>query len=141
MNPTPTNAEIARKLKDIRALMEFAGEPFYKFMAYERAAETIENAGPAAELAASGELQRLPGIGKTLAGRIGEILATGTSAYYEELATRYPPTLLEVLGVQGIGMKTAQASNNAGLCNSCTRDEMPSEDRLRLEDGMVKRSG
>ncbi len=109
MNPTPTNAEIARKLKDIRALMEFAGEPFYKFMAYERAAETIENAGPAAELAASGELQRLPGIGKTLAGRIGEILATGTSAYYEELATRYPPTLLEVLGVQGIGMKTAQA--------------------------------
>ena len=28
--------------------MEFAGEPFYKFMAYERAAETLENAPPVA---------------------------------------------------------------------------------------------
>ena len=42
----PSNAEIARKLKEIRTLMEFAGEPFYKLMAHERAAETLENAGP-----------------------------------------------------------------------------------------------
>ncbi|MGP6156239.1 MAG: DNA polymerase/3'-5' exonuclease PolX [Vulcanimicrobiaceae bacterium] len=105
----PSNAEIARKLKDIRTLMEFAGEPFYKFMAYERAAETLENAGPVPELIASGELTKLPGIGKTIAGRIGEIVASGTSPYYEELAGLYPPSLMEVLGVSGIGMKTAQA--------------------------------
>ncbi len=104
----PSNAAIARKLKDIRTLMEFAGEPFYKFMAYERAAETLENAGPVPELIASGDLVKLPGIGKTIAGRIGEIAATGTSPYYEELAALYPPTLLEVLEVPGIGMKTAQ---------------------------------
>jgi DNA polymerase (family X) len=106
---TPTNAEVARKLKEIRTLMEFAGEPFFKFMAYERAAETLENAPPVAQLLASDELVALPGIGKTLAGRIREIVETGTSAYYEELAAKYPPTLIEVLGVSGIGMKTAQA--------------------------------
>jgi DNA polymerase (family 10) len=106
---TPSNAEIARALKEIRSLMEFAGEPFFKFMAYERAAETLENAPPAAQLQASGELQALPGIGKTIAGRIVELLETGTIAYRDELAARYPLTLLEVLGVQGIGMKTAQA--------------------------------
>jgi DNA polymerase (family 10) len=105
----PTNAEIAGKLKDIRTLMEFAGEPFFKFMAYERAAETLENAPPVAQLIESDELVKLPGIGKTIAGRIREIVETGTSPYYEELATKYPPTLLEVLGVSGIGMKTAQA--------------------------------
>jgi len=93
---------------EIRTLMEFAGEPFFKFMAYERAAETLENAPPAAQLLASGELQALPGIGKTIAGRIAELLETGTIAYRDELAARYPLTLLEVLGVQGIGMKTAQ---------------------------------
>jgi DNA polymerase (family 10) len=93
---------------EIRTLMEFAGEPFFKFMAYERAAETLENAPPAAQLLASGELQGLPGIGKTIAGRIAELLETGTIAYRDELAARYPLTLLEVLGVQGIGMKTAQ---------------------------------
>jgi len=89
--------------------MEFAGEPFFKFMAYERAAETIENAGPVPELIAAGELQKLPGVGKTIATRIGEIVDTGTSAYYEELAAQFPPSLFEVLEVPGIGMKTAQA--------------------------------
>jgi DNA polymerase (family 10) len=90
-------------------LMEFAGEPFFKFMAYERAAETLENAPPVAQLLASDDLVALPGIGKTIAARIREIVETGTSSYYEELAAKYPPTLLEVLGVSGIGMKTAQA--------------------------------
>ena len=115
---TPTNAEIARTLKEIRTLMEFAGEPFFKFMAYERASETLENAAPAAQLLASGELQKLSGIGKTIAARIEELLATGTIAYRDELAAKYPPTLIEVLGVQGIGMKTAQALfHEAGIAS------------------------
>ena len=105
---TRTNAEIARTLKEIRTLMEFAGEPFFKFMSYERAAETIENAAPVAQLIASGELQKLPGVGKTIAGRVAELVETGRIAYREELAARYPPTLVDVLGVSGIGMKTAQ---------------------------------
>ena len=118
MNRTLSNAEIARTLKEIRMLMEFAGEPFFKFTAYERASETIENAAPASQLLASGELQKLPGIGKTIAARIAEYLETGTIAYRDELAAKYPPTLLEVLGVQGIGMKTAQALfHDAGIAS------------------------
>ncbi len=109
MNRTPSNAEIAKTLKEIRLLMEFSGEPFFKFTAYERAAETLENAPPVAQLIEAGELQKLPGIGKTIAARIEEYLKTGTIAYRDELAAKYPLTLLEVLGVQGIGMKTAQA--------------------------------
>ncbi len=109
VNATPSNAEIARLLKETRLLMEFAGEPFFKFMAYERAAETIENAAPVAQLLAGGELQSLPGVGKTIAARIVEIVTTGRLAYRDELAAIYPPTLLDILGVSGIGMKTAQA--------------------------------
>ena len=42
--------------------MEFAGEPFFKFMAYERAAETIENAGPVRRPASpADELQEAAG--------------------------------------------------------------------------------
>jgi DNA polymerase (family 10) len=88
--------------------MEFAGEPFFKFMAYERAAETLENAAPVAQLIAANELQGLPGIGKTIAARIKELVDTGRIAYRDELAATYPPTLVELLGVSGIGMKTAQ---------------------------------
>jgi len=102
------NTEIAKILTQIRTLMEFAGEPYFKFMAYERAAETLENAPPVAELVASGRLQELPGIGKTIAGRVAEICATGTCAYLEELRANYPLTLVELLGVAGLGMKTAQ---------------------------------
>jgi DNA polymerase (family X) len=104
-----SNAEIARRLLDIRTLMEFAGEPFFKFMAYERAASAIENAAPVPDLIAAGELQRLPGVGKTIAARIEELAVTGASAYFDELAARYPPSLIELLGVQGVGIKTAAA--------------------------------
>jgi len=51
---TQTNAEIAQRLREIRTLMEFAGEPFFKFMAYERAAEAVRNAPPLEELIARG---------------------------------------------------------------------------------------
>jgi DNA polymerase (family 10) len=102
------NSDIAKILTQIRTLMEFAGEPFFKFMAYERAAETLENAPPVAELIAGGRLQELPGIGKTIAGRITEICTTGTCGYLDELQARYPLTLVELLGVSGVGMKTAQ---------------------------------
>ncbi len=51
-----SNADIARKLLDIRALMEFAGEPFFKFTAYERAAVAVENAPPVADLIAVGRV-------------------------------------------------------------------------------------
>ena len=105
---TLTNREIAQRLREIRTLMEFAGEPFFKFMAYERAAETIENAAPVGGLLDDGSLTVLPGIGKTIAGRIATIAATGSEPYLDELRAKYPSTLLEVLAVQGVGMKTAQ---------------------------------
>ncbi len=107
---TRTNGEIAKDLREIRTLMEFAGEPFFKFMAYERAAETLENASPlgAGDGIAAARLVELPGVGKTIAGRIVTLAQTGTDPYLEELRAKYPSTLLELLGVQGVGMKTAQ---------------------------------
>jgi len=105
---TRTNGEIAKDLLEIRTLMEFAGEPFFKFMAYERAAETLENAPPLGAGFDATRLTELPGVGKTIAGRIATLAQTGTDPYLEELRAKYPSTLLELLGVQGVGMKTAQ---------------------------------
>ena len=106
--PKLTNREIADRLREIRTLMEFAGEAFFKFMAYERAAETLENAAPLAADVDEARLVELPGVGKSIAGRIASIARTGTHPYLDELRSRYPSTLLEVLAVQGVGMKTAQ---------------------------------
>lgn len=102
-----SNTDVAQALTRIRTLMELAGETFYKFTAYERAASAVENAPPLADLAAAGQLTTLPGIGKSLAATIDELLRTGTCEQLEALQQRYPPTIFEVLGVPGIGIKTA----------------------------------
>ncbi|MGA2758978.1 MAG: DNA polymerase/3'-5' exonuclease PolX [Candidatus Cybelea sp.] len=102
-----SNTAVAQKLLEIRTLMELAGESFYKYTAYERAAASVENAPPLADLVAADEHLKLPGVGKTIGGVIEQLVKTGTADQLEELFTRFPPTLLEVLGVSGIGTKTA----------------------------------
>ena len=101
------NDHIAKRLNEIRTLMELAGEPFFKFMAYERAASAIENSAPVGDLIAAGELEKLPGIGKSIAATISELAARGECEILQTLYLRFPPTIFEVLSVSGIGIKTA----------------------------------
>ncbi len=103
-----TSAQIAQRLNEIAALMEFYGEPFFKIKAYERAARSLEDSQtPVEVLLESGELEGLPGIGKAISQKIADINRTGTCKYLEELRAKFPPTILELLSVPGIGAKTA----------------------------------
>ncbi|HUA09289.1 MAG TPA: DNA polymerase/3'-5' exonuclease PolX [Candidatus Acidoferrales bacterium] len=102
-----SNAEVAAKLLEIRTLMEMAGESFYKYMAFEKAAASVENAPPLRDVAAAGELTKLPGIGKSIAAVIAQLLERGGADALDELYAIFPPTIVEVLGVSGIGAKTA----------------------------------
>ena len=87
--------------------MEMSGESFYKYMAFERAAASVENASPLAELVAANEHLKLPGVGKSIGAVIEQLVQSGTADILTDLHRRFPPTLLEVLGVSGIGTKTA----------------------------------
>lgn len=103
-----SNASIAARLNEIAALMEFDGEPFFKVKAYQRAARSIDDSEtPVRELISAGILQELPGVGKAIAQKIADIDATGTCKYLEELRAKFPPTILELLSVPGVGTKTA----------------------------------
>jgi DNA polymerase (family 10) len=103
-----TNAQIAARLGEIAALMEFDGEPFFKIKAYERAQRSLEDAEtPARELIAAHILTDLPGVGAAIAKKIDEIDRTGTCPYLDELRGKFPPTILELLSVPGVGAKTA----------------------------------
>jgi DNA polymerase (family 10) len=102
-----TNAEVAAKLLETRTLMEMAGESFYKYMAYEKAAASVENAPPLADLVAAGEHLKLPGIGKSIGVAVDQLVRTGTSDHLDDLHQRFPSSILEVLAVSGIGTKTA----------------------------------
>ena len=103
-----TNAQIAARLQEIAAYMEFDGEPFFKIKAYERAARSVDDAEtPARELLDAGTIGELSGVGKAIAQKIDDIDRTGTCKYLEELRAKYPATILELLSVPGIGTKTA----------------------------------
>ncbi len=104
------NALVAERLNEIAALMEFDGEPFFKIKAYERAARSLEDSQtPVEDLLRSGDLDQLPGIGKAIAQKVADIVATGSCRYLDELRAKFPPTILELLSVPGVGAKTAVA--------------------------------
>jgi DNA polymerase (family 10) len=111
-SPHIGNDEIARIFARIAALMEFGeGNPF-KIRSYRAASELIADLQtPLAKLAAEGgaaRLRELPGIGEAISRKIVEILETGTCRLYEQLKAETPETLLDLLAIDGIGMKTAQ---------------------------------
>lgn len=63
----------------------------YRIRAYRKAADSILTiSGDLADLAAQHHLRTIPGIGRDLAEKIEEFLATGTIRVYEELKTPLP---------------------------------------------------
>jgi DNA polymerase (family 10) len=103
------NQEVANVFRYIASILEIKGENPFRIRAYERAALNIENlTEDIATVAEKGELEKIPGIGKDLAGKIEEILTTGTCSHLEELKKEIPAGLVEMLAVPGLGPKTAK---------------------------------
>ncbi len=100
------NLAIARILAEIGDLLEIKGENPFKIRAYRNASETIVHSTERiAELSAPDRLA-IPGIGKDLAAKIGELVETGAIAYHQSLLQEFPPTILDLLHLQGVGPKT-----------------------------------
>ncbi|HST69041.1 MAG TPA: DNA polymerase/3'-5' exonuclease PolX [Solirubrobacterales bacterium] len=104
-----TNAEIAAALDELGVLYELDGAVRYRVLAYSTAAQAIrESPVSVAELAAKGEATKVPGVGKTLAEKIDALLETGEIPAAVKLKAKFPPTLIEVTRVPGVGSKTAR---------------------------------
>ncbi|MCX8041041.1 MAG: DNA polymerase/3'-5' exonuclease PolX [Thermodesulfobacteriaceae bacterium] len=100
------NKEVAEVFYKVASLLEIKGENPYRIRAYQKAAQTIEAlTKDIEELAKKGQIEKLPGIGKDLAGKIQEILKTGTLSLYEELKKEIPPVLLTFLEIPSLGPK------------------------------------
>lgn len=103
------NQEVATVFKKMADLLEIKGENPFRIRAYQRAAQNLENlAEDIAGVAERQELDALPGIGKDLAGKIMEILETGTLKKYEELKQEIPEGLREIIAVPGLGPRMAK---------------------------------
>src|SRR5262249_54627180 len=93
-------------------LMELGEENPFKIRAYRTAAETIEDTTtPLAEMVSEGgvaRLRELPGVGEAISGKIVELLEAGTFKAYEEIKAKIPETTLDLLRIDGVGLKTLQ---------------------------------
>lgn len=103
-----TNSEIANLFERIADMLEIKGEIIHRVLSYRRAGESLHDLPrDLRAIAAEGKLTEIPGIGKTLEEKIIEILETGTLQFYEKLAKEIPPTLVDVMRVNGVGPKKA----------------------------------
>lgn len=100
------NQAIARILRETADLLEIKDDNPFKIRAYRNGADIASNhPHDLARLDETG-LREIPGIGKDLAARIVEIAQTGDTAYHRELVAEFPPTILDLLHLQGVGPKT-----------------------------------
>jgi DNA polymerase (family X) len=100
------NRPVAQVLSEIADLLEIKGENVFKIRAYRSAADTIAAwADPVARMD-DAQLHELPGIGKDLAKKIRELVDTGACRFHQDLLLEFPPTILDLLRLQGVGPKT-----------------------------------
>lgn len=105
---TLDNLEIARVFEEIAELMELKGENPFKSRAYEKAARTLRGLPRSVrDLHEAGELLDVPGIGQALAEKIGQMLREGRVALHEQLSAEFPPQILELLALEGLGARKA----------------------------------
>jgi DNA polymerase (family 10) len=91
--------------------MELRGDDQFRIRSYRTAADLIADLQtPVEEIAKQGaaELRKLPGIGDAISRKIIDIVETGTTKLYEELNAEIPATVLDLLEIEGIGMKTLE---------------------------------
>jgi DNA polymerase (family 10) len=102
------NREFARVLAETADLMEIAGEDGFRIRSYRNAASAIEGFPERVDdILANAErkVTEIPGVGKGLASVIAELAKRGSFEKRDSLLAQFPPTLLELLKIQGLGPK------------------------------------
>jgi DNA polymerase (family 10) len=131
------NLAIARVLAEVGDLLEIKNENPFKIRAYRNAADTIAHLGERAAGLTPAERLGIPGIGKDLAGKIGELIETGTCRFHQDLLQEFPPTILDLLHLQGVGPKTvALLYHQLGIRTLDDLERAGREGRIRSLKGM-----
>jgi DNA polymerase (family 10) len=134
------NRAIAGVLREIADLLEIKTENPFKIRAYRNGADIVANhPHELAKLDDTG-LREIPGIGKDLAAKIRDISETGDTAYHRELVAEFPPTILDILHLQGVGPKTvATLYRELGIRTIDDLEAAAAEGRIRALKGMGAR--
>jgi DNA polymerase (family 10) len=101
------NTEIAKTLYEIGEILTIKGDRF-RSRAYNMAAQRIAALTEDIRVVAErGELEKIPGVGKSIALTIGEYIETGMSTVLLDFKESLPPGVLRMIEIEGIGPKLA----------------------------------
>jgi DNA polymerase (family 10) len=136
------NRQIAAIFARMADILDIQGENPHRIMAYRRAAENIAALSrPLEEIWRAGELDSIPGIGKTLAEKIDELMRTGRLEAYEKLRAQVPDGVVEMLQVPDVGpRKAALFWKELGITSIAELEEAARAGKLRSLPGMGVRS-
>lgn len=135
------NNQVSELLSEIGVFLELLGENTFKVRAYENAARAVDTyTGRVAELDEK-QLQEIPGIGKAISEKIRIYCSTGHLPYVDELKSKIPAGLVDMLRIPSLGPKRAKL-----LFDKLKIDSIPAleaacrENRLMELDGFGERS-
>src|SRR3954464_11934237 len=131
------NLAIARVLAEVADLLEIKGENPFKIRAYRNAGETVAHETRRVASLTPAERLHPPGIGKDIAAKIGELADIGVIRYHQELLQEFPPTILDLLNLQGVGPKTvARLYGDLGIRTLEELEQAAKDGRIREMKGM-----
>ena len=103
-----SNKDIARLLREISAGYQARGENRFKIIAYDNAAASVEHATrELKDLWEDGQLETVPGLGKSIRKHLDELFSTGKVKHFEEVKKSLPQGMFSLLEIGGLGPKSA----------------------------------
>jgi len=135
------NEDFAALLSEYADLIMIIGGDVFRARNYEKAARSVAGyAGDVSQLDAAA-LRQVPGVGKSIAEKIGEFAATGTFGALEELRARIPAGVLQLTRIPALGPKRAlQLYQELGISSVGELEDAIEEGRLKDLRGFGPRS-
>jgi DNA polymerase (family 10) len=105
----PTNAQIAELLDELGDLYELDGAIIHRVVAYRNAAKAVRDAPQSVvALARAGRATELPGVGAIIQEKVLALADTGEIPALAKLRARFPPGLVAITHLPGLGPKRAR---------------------------------
>ena len=136
-----TNDEVEQALMEYADLLSILTDDPYKPRAYEKAARAV--GGYHADLRGMDldEILAIPSVGTSIGEKIREYLTTGSIRELEELRSRIPPGVRELVSIPGLGPKKAMAVyQELGISSVEGLVEAIDDDRVAALKGFGKRT-
>src|SRR6187402_3950802 len=99
------NKTISRTLRLLSQLMELHEVNPFKIKSIANAAFKVDKLPFRVADKSVAELEKIDGVGKSVAAKINELVTTGKITELQELLDATPPGVVEMMGIKGIGAK------------------------------------